>query len=280
MPKRNVNWKKVGAISQSEAPLVEVRQVSFGYRSTDVLHQVDLTISSAQVYALLGPNGAGKSTLQKLIRGSLSPRAGEIRVLGQEPFSAPPSWRSQLAWVHDLPALHGRLTVRETLLFYAGLYAQSRPDLDGILQQVGLQGLERRPAAQLSRGQQQRLAWARAILQQARILLLDEPTNGLDVAAREEVHQWVREHRQAGRCVMLSTHDMREAQDLADFVGILDQGRLLAQGSPDQLCREYLGQSLGEPASQPSLERVYRTVTGRSLYAPAESSPGSRYPSS
>lgn len=189
-------------------------------------------------------------------------------VFGQDPYRAGADLRSKLACVNDLPALHSRLTVGETLRFYAGLYGVSGSL--SVLEQVGLQGLEKRNVAQLSRGQQQRLAWARALLVGAELLLLDEPTNGLDVAAREEVHQLVRDIRGQGRCLLLSTHDMREAQDLADRVGILHEGRLAAQGSAHELCQQYLGQGLGEAHLQPSLERVYRAVTGRSLYSTAE----------
>lgn len=211
--------------------------------------------------------------MQKLIRGSLRPRLGQVRVFGQDPWGAGAELRRRLACVNDLPALHSRLSVGETLRFYAGLYGvRVAPDL---LAQVGLQGLEKRNVAQLSRGQQQRLAWARALLTEAELLLLDEPTNGLDVAAREEVHALVRAIRGRGHCLLLSTHDMREAQDLADRVGILHQGRLVAQGTPDELCRQFLGQGLEEAHLQPSLERVYRAVTGRSLYRAAESAPGS-----
>jgi heme ABC exporter ATP-binding subunit CcmA len=254
---------------------VEVSDLTFAYRDCDVLQQISLSISPGQIYALLGPNGAGKSTLQKILRGSLRPRSGQVRVFGVDPWMAPASWRARLAWVNDVPAIHPRLTVGETLRFYAGLYGLAQGRQSEVMVEAGLTGLDKRYVAQLSRGQQQRLAWAKALLVGADLWLLDEPTNGLDVAAKEEVHQLVRSLRGRGRSLLLSTHDMREAQDLADQVGILHQGQLVAQGSPEQLCQEYLGQSLGDPHLQPSLERVYGTVTGRSLYAPAEGPPRS-----
>ncbi len=217
------------------------------------------------MFALLGANGAGKSTLQKLIRGSLRPREGTVRVFGSDPCQGS-SWRSRMAWITDQAALHPRLTVLETLRFYAGLYGVSA-DFVGLLAKVGLSGLEKRYGSQLSRGQQQRLAWARALLVKAELLLLDEPTNGLDVLGREEIYRLVREF---GGAILLSTHDMREAQELADRVGILHKGRLLADGTPAELCRQHLGQELGDLAQQPSLERVYRALAGRSLYCACE----------
>lgn len=171
-----------------------------------------------------------------------------------------------MAWITDLPALHPRLTVLETLRFYAGLYGVRTSPAE-LLAQVGLKGLEKRFGGQLSRGQQQRLAWARALLIKAELLLLDEPTNGLDVLGREEVYRLIRDFKGA---ILLSTHDMREAQELAARVGILHQGRLLAEGTPGQLCVQYLGQDLGDLAQQPSLERVYRALVGRSLYCASE----------
>jgi ABC-type multidrug transport system ATPase subunit len=222
-------------------------------------------LESGQVYALLGANGAGKSTLQKLIRGSLRPRAGTVRVFGQDPC-ADSQWRARMAWITDLPALHPRLTVLETLHFYAGLYGVSA-NCGELLKGVGLSGLEKRYGSQLSRGQQQRLAWARALLVSAQLLLLDEPTNGLDVLGREEIYRLIRDFKGA---ILLSTHDMREAQELADRVGILHGGKLLAEGTPSALCSQYLGQELGDSAQQPSLERVYRTLAGRSLYCASE----------
>lgn len=222
---------------------------------------MSLRVESGQVFALLGANGAGKSTLQKLIRGSLRPRAGTVRVFGSDPCEGS-GWRSRMAWITDQPALHPRLTVWETLRFYAGLYGVSA-NFAELLEQVGLKGLENRYGSQLSRGQQQRLAWARALLVKAELLLLDEPTNGLDVLGREEIYRLVRQFRGA---ILLSTHDMREAQELAARVGILHAGQLLAEGTPAELCRQHLGQELMDVAEQPSLERVYRVLAGRSLY--------------
>lgn len=215
----------------------------------------------------MGANGAGKSTLQKLIRGSLRPRSGAVRVFGSDPCEGS-AWRSRMAWITDQPALHPRLTVLETLRFYAGLYGV-KASFSELLGVVGLNGLEKRYGSELSRGQQQRLAWARALLVQAELLLLDEPTNGLDVVGREGIYRLVRQFRGA---ILLSTHDMREAQELAHRVGILHGGRLLAEGTPADLCRQHLGQEMGNLAEQPSLERVYRVVTGRSLYCASEES--------
>lgn len=188
-----------------------------------------------------------------------------MRVFGSDPCEGS-AWRKRLAWITDQPALHPRLTVLETLRFYAGLYGVSA-DFAGLLRQVGLSGLEKRYGSQLSRGQQQRLAWARALLVRAELLLLDEPTNGLDVLGREEIYRLVRQFRGT---ILLSTHDMREAQELAGRVGILYEGRLLAEGTPAELCLRHLGQELGDLAQQPSLERVYRALAGRSLYRASE----------
>lgn len=220
--------------------------------------------------ALLGPNGAGKTTLQRLLRGSLAPQGGTVRVFGQDPCQAGALWRRRLAWLSDQPSLHGRLTCKETLQFYCGLYQVDSCQIETMLARVGLAGLEHRRAGQLSRGQQQRLAWARALLQKSDLLLLDEPTSGLDVSSKEEIHALIRDLRGSNCSVLLSTHDMREAQDLADRVAILERGQILDEGSPAELCQRHLGESYVEEQALPNLERVYRHLTGRSLYSAAE----------
>lgn len=194
-------------------------------------------------------------------------------MFGRDPWRADGAWRARVAWVSDLPALHGRLTVAENLRFYAGLYGKSQARWNEVLRSTGLEDLAGQKAAQLSRGQQQRLAWARALLVGAELLLLDEPTNGLDIVSKTAIHTLIQAHRAEGHTILLATHDMTEAERLADRVGILDTGRLLDEDSPAALCQRHLGQSPGDPQLQPSLERVYRVLTGRNLYAAAEIRP-------
>lgn len=229
-----------------------------------------MEIAQGLIFGLLGPNGAGKSTLQKLIRGSLQPSKGDLFVLGQNPWRAGREWRSRIAFVGDLPALPVRLKVGECLEFWRSLYRISSSVLQEVRDSLKLQPLWNRWPGTLSRGQQQRVCWARALMIGADLLLLDEPTNGLDLDSRFEVHSLMRRARERGQTLILTTHDMVEAQELSDQVAILDGGRILAQGTPDGLCQAHLGQALQEPRSTPSLERVYRTLAGRSLYAAGE----------
>lgn len=243
--------------------------VDFSYASVQVLHEINLQLHAGEICALLGPNGAGKSTLQKLIRGSLRPQRGTVLVFGQQPWRGDSAWRARLAFVNDQPAVHPRLSVRENLRFYAGLYGVPATRCEELLAQTGLSSLGGRRAGQVSRGQLQRLAWARALLIGADLLLLDEPTSGLDLESKSQIHALIDAHRGQGHTILLATHDMLEAQRLADRVGILDGGRLLDFDTPEQLCQRHLGQGLGDVAQQPSLERVYQTLTGRSLYGAA-----------
>lgn len=251
-------------------PCVHFESVSFRYSAVDVLHQVNLSLAPGQVFALLGPNGAGKSTIQKLIRGSLKPSSGRLTVLGCQPWLGDSHWRARIASVTDQPALPPRLSVRESLRFWAGLYGVPAQRVGEVVEKVGLTPLQGRFSPTLSRGQQQKVAWARALLVGAELLLLDEPTNGLDLDSKEEVHSLVRLYREEGHTIVLTTHDMREAQVLADYVGIVDEGRILDQGTPDDLCQRHLGQGLQEVPEQPTLEKVYRILAGRSLYSASE----------
>ena len=249
---------------------VQLQEVHFEYPGTPVLKGLTFTIESGQIYTLLGPNGAGKSTVQKLICGSLAPGRGQVRVLQHDPLTNHPGWRARLAWLGDQPAHHVRLTLLENLSFYADLYSIPRERCAQVLEQVGLAALQKRYPGTLSRGQQQRLGWARALLIGAELLLLDEPTNGLDLASKESIHQLIVRFRDQGGTVLLSTHDMSEAEALSDQVGLLADGRLFDQGTPQELCQRHLGQELPPAAERPGLERVYRLTTGRSLIAPSE----------
>jgi ABC-type multidrug transport system ATPase subunit len=235
-----------------------------------VLEHLQLDVQPGQLYALLGCNGAGKTTLQRLLRGALKPGKGELRVLGLAPHRGDAGWRRRVAWLSDLPALYERLSVLETVRFFAGLYGVSQAESGRVIEQVELSALQHQLAGTLSRGQRQRLAWARALLISPEVFLLDEPTSGLDLTSRHAVHELLRGLRAQHRTLFLATHDMWEAQELADVVGILEGGKIVAQGTPAELCRQYLGEECPVLGSLASLERVYRQVTGRSLIQPAE----------
>ncbi|MDU0293112.1 ABC transporter ATP-binding protein [Saccharothrix longispora] len=221
------------------------------YGSTDVLRGVDFTAGLGEVVALLGPNGAGKTTTIEILEGFRLPSAGHVRVLGQDPAKGDEAWRAKLGVVLQSWRDHGRWRVRE-LLHHLGRYYRpyatpdrSRPvDTDELIKAVGLAEHADKKVSTLSGGQRRRLDVAIGIVGKPELLFLDEPTAGFDPHARRDFHDLV--HRLSdleGMTILLTTHDLAEAEKLADRILVLAGGRIIADGSPDQLSRQVAGKS-------------------------------------
>ena len=205
------------------------------------LDDVSLRVERGSVVAVLGPNGSGKSSLVRIFSTLLVPDAGSARVFGDDVVREPAAVRRHLNRVSVEAAFFKEMSPWENMLYAARLYGDAggrlRPRVEGLLDGLGLQqDAFDRPMKQLSRGQQQKVAIARSFLTSPSLLLMDEPTTGLDPRSKREVQQVLREVR--GRhevTVLLCTHDLDEAEALADRIVILDQGRVLADATPDQL---------------------------------------------
>lgn len=202
--------------------------------------RVTLEVHPGQVVALLGHNGAGKTTLIRLITGLLRPHSGSITTLGMDPVREGRSVRSRTGVLTEYPALDHFLTPAENLGVHADIHGMDRSTagrrVGELLDQLGLQAHRDLPAHSLSAGLKQRVALARALLHDPDLLLLDEPTSNLDPLGARTVREMVRElSRERGRTVVLSTHNLAEAQELADAVAVIRHGRLLAFGSLDEL---------------------------------------------
>ncbi|XVV07845.1 ABC transporter ATP-binding protein [Actinosynnema sp. CA-248983] len=221
------------------------------YGTTDVLHGVDFTAERGEVVALLGPNGAGKTTTIEILEGFRMPSAGHVRVLGVDPATGDELWRAKLGVVLQSWRDHARWKVRE-LLDHVGRYYEpystpehTRPfDTDELIKTVGLEEHAHKKSGKLSGGQRRRLDVAIGIVGKPELLFLDEPTAGFDPHARREFHDLV--HRLAdleGMTILLTTHDLAEAEKLADRILVLAGGKIIADGSPDQLSRQVEGQS-------------------------------------
>ena len=231
--------------------VIEVRDLRMRYGTTDVLHGVDFTAGQGEVLALLGPNGAGKTTTIEILEGFRMPSDGHVRVLGVDPASGDEAWRARLGVVLQSWRDHGRWRVRE-LLHHLGRYYepyatphQSRPfDTDELIETVGLAEHAHKKISSLSGGQRRRLDVAIGIVGKPDLLFLDEPTAGFDPHARRDFHDLV--HRLSdleGMTILLTTHDLAEAEKLADRILVLAGGRIIADGSPDQLSRQVAGKS-------------------------------------
>ncbi|MEU1684735.1 ABC transporter ATP-binding protein [Micromonospora sp. NPDC005707] len=229
--------------------VLDVRDLRMRYGTVDVLHGVDLTARRGEVLALLGPNGAGKTTTIEILEGFRLRSAGSVRVLGVDPGRGDERWRARLGVVLQSWRDHGKWRVRDLLAHLGDFYAPYATDriarpwpVDDLLDTVGLTAQADQRVARLSGGQRRRLDVAVGIVGRPELLFLDEPTVGFDPAARREFHELV--HRLADddeTTILLTTHDLDEAEKLADRILILGGGRIIADGSPDELSRRVAG---------------------------------------
>lgn len=220
------------------AAALEISDLLVRYGPRTVVDGLSLTAESGRVTAVLGPNGAGKTTTIECAEGLRRPTGGTIRVLGHAPGS-PAARRCTGVMLQDGGLPLGR-TAGEVVALAAALHpgTLSGPEL---LERLGLTAVARTPVRRLSGGQRQRLAFAVALCPQPDLLFLDEPSAGLDPHGRREVWDLVRERRSAGSAVVLTTHLLEEAQELADVVHVLVAGRVVASGSPVELIARYAG---------------------------------------
>jgi ABC-2 type transport system ATP-binding protein len=230
------------------------------------LYELDLVVDAGGVTGILGPNGSGKSTLIRILGTLLTPDAGKATVFGWDVVAQPLSVRRHVNRVSVEAAFFKELSPWENMLYAARLYgggaAGTRQRVMDILEKLGLPlDTVDQPMKQLSRGQQQKVAIARSFLTAPSLLLMDEPTTGLDPRSKKEVQallHMLRAEREV--TVLLCTHDMAEAAELCDRVLMMDGGRVLADGSPTELCRLH-----ANGKSDPTLEDVFMHLTGKTF---------------
>ena len=214
------------------APLARLQQAGKQYGRTRALEQLDLELHAGQVLALLGPNGAGKTTAIGLLLGLHAPDAGTAELFGLPPRSL--QARRRTGVMLQTAGIPDTLQVRELVALARSYYPQPRA-LEECLALAGLQEVQRRRYGQLSGGQQRRVQFAMAVCGRPQLLFLDEPTTGLDIDARQGLWRAIRELAAQGCAVLLTTHYLEEAEALADRVMVIDHGRLLAQGTVEEM---------------------------------------------
>jgi ABC-2 type transport system ATP-binding protein len=228
----------------TRATAIEVRALEKRYGETQALAGLDLSLPHGTFYGLLGPNGAGKTTTVSILTTLERPSRGEARVFDHDVVRDATQVRPLLGVVFQESSLDRELTAREHLDLQGRLYhlEARRSRVEEMLKLLGLEGQADRPVRQLSGGMKRRLEIARGLLHRPRILFLDEPTVGLDVAARAAIWSHLREIHATGEATLfLTTHSMEEADQLCERIGILDGGRLVAEGSPEGLKAELGG---------------------------------------
>ena len=237
---------------------------------TQVLDRVSFQVRRGEIYGVLGANGSGKSTLIRILSTLLFPDAGEVRVFGHDAVRAPMAVRRLINRVSADPSFFRGMSAWENLLFFGRAYgltsAQVRTDVPLILTRLGLEAARaREPMTNLSRGQQQKVAVARAFLTSPVLMLLDEPTTGLDPRSKRDVQAFVRDVRaEHDATILLTTHDMEEAEILCDRIAFLAGGRIVAEGTPLDL-RRAVAERSETPLDRVTMETVFIELTGRTI---------------
>ena len=219
------------------APAIEVRGLVKKYSNKTAVAGIDLTVEQGEIFALLGPNGAGKTTTVEILEGYRKANSGEIKVLGFDPATkgiAGQKWRNRIGIVLQSASDAADLSVIETVSHFANYY-QNPKDVDQVINDVGLTEKIDSKVHQLSGGQRRRLDVALGIIGSPELLFLDEPTTGFDPEARRSFWDLIRTLKSEGTTILLTTHYLDEAQELADRVGVINNGKLIETSAPSTL---------------------------------------------
>ena len=204
-----------------------------------VVKGVDLTIGAGEFYALLGPNGAGKTTILRMVAGLLKPDAGNISILGIDALADPVSAKRRMAWVSDEPMVYDRLTPLEYLDFVAGLWqvhpGRARQSANELIDWLGLSPHANELCGGFSKGMLQKVALAGALVHDPDLIILDEPLTGLDAGSARQVKDVLRNKTAAGVTVIMTTHILEVAERMAERIGVIAEGRLIAEGTLEEL---------------------------------------------
>ena len=237
----------------SDAPAIEVRGLSKRYGEYEAVRGIDITVARGEVFGLLGPNGAGKTTTVEILEGYRARTAGSVAVLGQDPARRGLELRRRIGIVLQSGGIYPHITPREALEYWAGLYPRPR-QVGEVLELAGLSEQADTRTRRLSGGQLRRLDFAIALVGDPELIFLDEPTTGFDPEARRAAWDTIRSLRDLGKTIVLTTHYLEEAQELADRVAIVKDGRILADGPPREL-----------GAGAPHYRIAYRTPEGEAV---------------
>ncbi len=219
--------------------ILKANQLTKTFGNVKALDHCDLEIRKGEIFGYLGPSGAGKTTTIKLLTGQLHSDAGEVTVLGKDPFS--PEIRQQIGIMSDMSGLYEKMTVYENLDIFADIYGvkNKKKKIKETLEAVDLYDNRKKKVEKLSRGMKQRLVFARTILHNPRLLFLDEPTANLDPATADEIRELITKLNRNGTTVFLTTHNMEEADELCHRIALLNKGHIVECGSPEELKLKY-----------------------------------------
>lgn len=228
--------------------MLVVRDLVKKYGNFLAVDHLNMEVERGQIYGFIGPNGAGKTTTMKIIATLLAPTSGRVEVDGIDVFEAPLKAREKIGYMPDFFGVYDNLKVMEYLDFYGSAYgieySKRRKIAQDLLELVGLSDKKDAYVDTLSRGMKQRLCLARCLIHNPELLILDEPASGMDPRARVEIKAILKELKNMGKTILISSHILSEVAEICDTIGIIDRGRLVIQGSVEQIMQRITGKTL------------------------------------
>jgi ABC-2 type transport system ATP-binding protein len=268
------------AVADGTLPAIEVDTATKAFDGRTVLRGISFRVGAGETFALLGPNGAGKTTTVEMIEGYRRPDSGQISVLGQDPARAGRDHRARVGLMLQTGGgVDPRMTAREVLRLHGRFHVAPR-GADELLELVGLTAAARTRYRRLSGGEKQRLGLALALVGRPTLVILDEPTAGMDVEGRTATRALLGQLRSEGVTILLTSHDLTDVERVADRIGIIDRGRLVALGAPLELSQAafpVLRFRLDAPLSQPDVRALEERIRERHGRATLVEEGGGRY---
>ncbi len=216
-------------------PAIRVEDVAFSYGDIEAIKGISFEVAPGEILGFLGPNGAGKSTTIKILTGQLTPKSGRARVLGVDVSTDDPAMQARIGVCFEEKNLYETMTAAENLKFFGSLFGIKDVRPHDLLRRVGLADRADDRVAKYSKGMRQRLMMARTLVNSPDVLFLDEPTDGLDPVSSQTIRRLIEQEAERGAAVLLTTHDMHEADELSDRVAFINEGRLHAIDTPENL---------------------------------------------
>ncbi|EMC14022.1 ABC transporter ATP-binding protein [Streptococcus mutans] len=252
-------------------PVIVAKDIRKIFNKAVALDAISFSIEKGQIFGFLGPSGSGKTTTINILTGQLMADNGQSSILGQDSRKLTSQELGKIGLVGDTSGFYEKISLYNNLLFYSKYYGIDKTTVDNLLKRVGLYDSRKTVAEKLSTGMKQRMLLARALINKPRVLFLDEPTSGLDPATSQTIYSLILELKAAGTAIFLTTHDMNEATLLCDKLALLNEGRLVEQGSPKDLIQKYNQNKQVKLSYQDGSERILDfTELGQAMASDSE----------
>ena len=219
--------------------LIVAKQLSKQFQKYKAIENLNFTVEEGEILGFLGPSCSGKTTTINILTGQLTPSQGETYILGKSSLQLKEKDLSKIGLITENSGFYEKLTLHDNLLFFAKLYNVSLDYIDDLMKRVGLYDHRKTLAEKLSTGMKQRMLLVRAMINKPRVLFLDEPTSGLDPSTSQTIHALIKELKEHGTTIFLTTHDMHEATILCDKIVLLNKGKIVEEGKPAELIQKY-----------------------------------------